>query len=477
MLSVFRIRSSWCLLVAITLLSAGCSIGSETSGSTPPVVDSAPTTTRPVADPSEEPTPPTFAVQEIECEGRYGGLVCEAYSLITTNYVDPVSPAVLASAAADGVIELETVRPSGGATCAIPAREFLVVCQAMATEGARTEVAEEAALAAMVESLDPNSAYLNPEALRLLEEDQSGEVEGIGALVASEDLTAADPETTPCGVVSDTCRLVVVSTFADGPADRAGLEAGDVFRAVNGEDIDGRTIDEVTAAVRGPAGTNVELTVERFGELLTLSITRAALTIPVVETAVVDDTGYLRLNLFTETADLQVRQAISDMLSVGIDRLVLDLRDNPGGALDATVNIASEFLSDGVVVRTQSPDEETTYRVADGGLLTDAGVPLVVLVNRGSASASEVLSAALQERHRATIIGENTFGKNTVQQRYSLSNGGALKLTVARWVTALGVDFGESGVNPDVTAEFDPDLTIAEVVDRVASLARWEATT
>lgn len=411
----------------------------------------------------------------VDCGAEQSGLLCEGYSLIQDYYVDPVAAERLAAAAAEGVADLAAQTDPGPLTCAIPSPAFSVVCEAMATQQAPTLEADEAALIGMMAALDPNSAYLDPAALRLLEEDQSGQVEGIGALVASEDLTAAEPETAPCAVVSDTCRLVVVSTFAGGPARVAGLLPGDVFVEVDGKDLTGWTIDEVTATVRGPAGTDVTLTVSREGEILEIRITRAALVIPVVESEVVAGVGYLKLNLFTDSSDRQVREALSGLLSDGVDQLVLDLRDNPGGALDATVNIASEFLRGGVVVRTEAPDEVTTYEVEQGGVATDDDLEIVILVNRGSASASEVLSAALQERHRAVVIGENTFGKNTVQQRFGLANGGALKLTVARWVTAAGADFGDGGVTPDITAELDPGWSVGETVAEVSALAGWTA--
>jgi carboxyl-terminal processing protease len=219
------------------------------------------------------------------------------------------------------------------------------------------------------------------------------------------------------------------------------------------------------------------LTIERAGQSLEVVIVRASLTIPVVETAVVGDTGYLRLNLFTDQSDVQVHTALESLLNDGIDQLVLDLRDNPGGALDATVGIASEFLDDGIVVRTEAPDSEDTYEVRRGGLATDPTLDIAVIVNRGSASASEVLSGALKEAGRAVVMGENTFGKNTVQQRFDLSNGGALKLTVARWVTAAGTDFGGDGITPDVTAEFESDLSPVQLVERVAALAGWSTAT
>ncbi len=481
-MTVSEQRNFWRLIALIALVAAACSNEPAPSTTTATLTTSTAAVTTSAVPSTSAPdgevttTSPVVAipVESVECDGREGGLLCEGYSLIQRYYVDPITDAILAGAAATGVEDLAT-SGSDSVSCAIPNQSFQLVCDAMAFEGASTDTADEAALAGMVTALDPNSAYLDPQALHLLEEDQTGEVEGIGALVASEDLSANDPESTPCAVISPTCRLVVISTFADGPADRAGVEAGDVFVAVNSESIDGWSVDEVTATVRGAAGTDVTITVERGALQLDITVTRAALLIPVVESEVIGGVGYLKLNLFTDTSDRQLHTALLELLDSGIARLVLDLRDNPGGALDATVNIASEFLSGGVVVRTQAPDEETDYPVEFGGIATDFALEIAVLVNRGSASASEVLSAALQERQRALIIGENTFGKNTVQQRFGLSNGGALKLTVARWVTADGADFGGDGVTPDISAEFDAGLTVSEVVAEVSALAGWPA--
>ena len=475
-----RIVRRWPLLVLTALLAAACSDESASSTTTAAPIPSsagastsAPSTSAPDSD-ATTTSVAAIPVESVECDGREGGLICEGYSLILRYYVDPISDAVLAEAAAEGVEGLAT-SGSDSVSCAIPNQSFRSVCEAMAFEGASTETADEAALAGMVTALDPASTYLDSRALQLIAEDQTGEVEGIGALVASEDLSAADPESTPCAVVSPTCQMVVISTFAEGPADLAGIETGDVFVAVNSESIDGWTVDEVTATVRGAAGTDVTITFRRGDIQLDITVTRAALVIPVVESEVVGGVGYLRLNLFTETSDRQLHTALLALLDRGIGRLVLDLRDNPGGALDATVNIASEFLSGGVVVRTQAPDEETDYPVEFGGIATDSDLEIAVLVNGGSASAAEVLSAALQESHRALIIGENTFGKNTVQQRFGLSNGGALKLTVARWVTAEGTDFGGKGVTPDITADIGSGLTVSKVVAEVSALAGWPA--
>jgi carboxyl-terminal processing protease len=197
--------------------------------------------------------------------------------------------------------------------------------------------------------------------------------------------------------------------------------------------------------------------------MVEIRITRAAVVIPVVVSEVVDDAGYVALNLFTDNADEQFEDAVNGLLAQGVDSLVIDLRDNPGGLLDTAIEVASAFLPDGDVVVTESPDSSTSYPVS-GHTLVPEGIEVVFVVNQGSASASEVVAAVLQERGRVTVVGENTFGKNTVQQRFGLSNGGGLKLTIARWLTPGGLDFGEVGVTPDVLNEIEIGLPVETVV-------------
>jgi carboxyl-terminal processing protease len=230
-------------------------------------------------------------------------------------------------------------------------------------------------------------------------------------------------------------------------------------------------IDEVTDQVRGPAGTEVSVGLDRDGELLEFDIVRASVDIPIAEWEMVGDVGYLRFNLFTVNADAQVREGLRELLSAGARGIVFDVRDNPGGALQAAVEVTSEFLAEGEVVRTESPDDATSYQVTGDGVATDPALPLWMVVNQGSASASEVMAGVLGETGRAVVLGENTFGKNTVQQRFPLGNGGALKLTIARWVTPGGQDFGAVGITPDIEAEFPFDMSATEVVERVLELA------
>jgi carboxyl-terminal processing protease len=226
---------------------------------------------------------------------------------------------------------------------------------------------------------------------------------------------------------------------------------------VDGEDVDGWTVDEVVARVRGPAGTDVTLGLLRAGRVIEKTITRAEVVVPVVISEMAEPgIGYVALSSFTDNSAAQVHEALDTLLAEGADRIIFDVRNNPGGSLTASVRIASEFLSDGLVLRTESPSEKKEYPVQAGGAATDPDIEIVVLVNRGSASASELVSAVLQERGRATVIGEPTFGKNTVQQSFNMSNGGALNVTIARWITPEGRDSGIFGVQPDIEPELPP---------------------
>jgi carboxyl-terminal processing protease len=394
-------------------------------------------------------------------------IVCEAYDLVHTHYVDPISDSDLAAAAEHGLEDLDGSTATTELVCAVPAVAFQEVCDTALDDADDSAEAAEAMVRGLAAyALDPHSVYFDREALDLVEEEQGGEIEGIGALVTAEDRTGADPEL--CSVISETCQMLIVSTIQGSPAASQGLTRDDRLVAVDGASILGWTVDAVTAAVRGPAGSMVTLTVERDGNSFDLTITRAAIVIPVIVEQVVDHTGYIALNLFSENSDEQFEDALSHELDEGIDSLVVDLRDNPGGLLDSSIAIASLFIPDGDVVMTKSPESTVSYPVS-GHVIVPEDMRVVFVVNKGSASASEVVTAVLQERGRITVVGENTFGKNTVQQRFALSNGGALKLTIARWLTPGGLDFGQVGVTPDVLEDIDPGLPIEDVVHAALS--------
>ena len=454
----------------MTLIVAACT--TATADTTTSTLEETTTTTR-----VETTTPPPTSTTTIEgrevgivtCEevGDDLAIVCEAYDLIGGRYVDDIDDGALIEAASSGLEELDGADNTELLVCVAPTAGFDDVCELAATEADDSAEAAETMVAGFARfALDPNSGYLDAQALDLLQEEQQGQIEGIGALVSPEDETIPG-DNKQCGLISDTCRILIVSTITGAPAEDAGLQRDDVIVAVDGESILGWTVDEVTSSVRGPAGSDVTLTIQRLEESFDVTITRAAVVIPVIEQEIFGDTGYVRLRGFNATAGDQFVDAVSDVLGEGVDELVIDLRDNPGGFLDTAIEVTSVFIGDGDVVVTQGPDEEIEYPVS-GAVIVPDDIPVIFVVNKGSASASEVVSATLQERGRVTVVGENTFGKNTVQQRFNLSNGGALKLTVARWLTPGGLDFGGTGVTPDVMLDV-AGLTAEELVNAVTT--------
>lgn len=454
-------------LLVFTVLAVGCtpideSVSTTTSAATESTAGSGAATTVPGGAGDDR------SLELVNCDDANDDvvIVCEAYDLIREHYVDPVDDAALAEAAAMGLEMLDGTDSTELLVCAAPIDEFNEVCdRAVAVADTSTEAAEAMVAGLATYALDPNSAYFDPQALDLLDDEQQGEIEGIGALVSSEDQTIAGDDK-QCAVVSETCEIVIVSTIEGSPADTAGLERDDEIVGVDGDSIRGRSVDEVTQVVRGPAGTDVVLSIERGEQVFDVTITRAAVLIPVVETEVIDDVGYLRLWHFTGAASSEFERGVVSLLGEGVDELVIDLRDNPGGFLTAAIDVTSIFKEDGDVVVTEGPDENMSYSV-NGQAVVPEDMPVTIVVNRGSASASEVVSATLQEAGLATVVGEPTFGKNTVQQRFGLSNGGALKLTIARWLTPGGHDFGGTGVIPDLEIPVN-GLDPAELVEAIS---------
>lgn len=460
--------------VAVAALTSACALfGSENPDlpATPPtpgpatsVADSEPPSIEDAdAAPSTSALDIPRLVETAECDraSDEAAIVCEAYDLIKEHYVDDIDDQTLAEAAAAGLAIRASEETSETVVCPLPSNEFVVACHAAENFVGTSEEAAEAMVRGLTAyALDPNSSYFDEEALKLLIQEQDGEIEGIGALVSPEDETI-EGDNQRCNLISDTCRILIVSTIEGAPAEGI-LQRDDWIVGVNGEDITGQTVDEVTAQVRGPAGTDVVLTVYRNGARLNLTITRAAVEIPVIESETIGKTGYVRLRLFTAQADEQFKETVIELLGAGVKTLVIDLRNNPGGLLETAIEVASVFLEDGKVVSTEGPLDERDYEVS-GSAVVPKNMEVVFIVNKGSASASEVVSAVLQENDLVTVVGENTFGKNTVQQRYNLGNGGALKLTVARWLTPGGLDFGGRGVTPDVELDVNISETTALV--------------
>lgn len=298
----------------------------------------------------------------------------------------------------------------------------------------------EAALNGMMDSLgDPHSFYMDPEAFQLMNNDLQGRFEGIGATVRQDEQTG---------------RLVIISVLPDSPAERAGILAGDAIVEVDGDSITSLPQNEIINLIRGPADTAVQLGVARDGDLLQISVVRGEIRVPSVEAEILDnDIAYIRLYQFGSGTTQALRNELRDLAVESRKGLILDFRGNPGGYLTTAVDVASEFLEDGIVVTERSRDDEKVFDTeGEPGAPT---VPMVVLVDQASASASELVAGALQDQGRATIVGVQTFGKGSVQTWRSLPNGGGVRVTTARWYTPDDRSIEGVGLTPDVIIEQD----------------------
>ncbi len=305
------------------------------------------------------------------------------------------------------------------------------------------EVLLEGAINGMIGALDDEfSGYMNPEVYPLMNDDLSGSVEGIGAVVET---------------VDETQEIRIATVLEGSPAAAAGIRDGDVFVRVNGEEVAGWTQMELVAKVRGRAGTVVNLTLRRGDQLLDFSVTRARIEVPNVEQRLLESNiGYVKLRDFTADARKKLDEALETLDVNNLDGLILDLRGNPGGLLSTAIDISSAFIKDGVILQEDFGNGQEQIYNANGSYI-GVSVPLVLLVDEDSASASELVAGALQDRGRATIIGETTFGKGTVQTWRELVNGGGVRLTIARWLTPNGNWIHGQGITPDIVVEWTPE--------------------
>jgi carboxyl-terminal processing protease len=367
----------------------------------------------------------------------------------------------------------------GSGDCAAPSEAFEPLCEAY--ERLQREYVDELDSDALVEGAirgmfqygvgDPNSGYMPPEQYRQALSDLSGTFSGIGAEMAIRNVD--DPaDLASCTEFNQSCRLVVVAPLAGSPAEEAGVQSGDIVLAVDGDSVDGSTMVDQIARIRGEAGTDVTLTLQRDGaEPFDLTITRAEITLQEVETQLIDGhIGYIALNAFSTPASEQFAEGLRRLLDDGADQIVFDLRNNGGGYIDAAQKIASQFIDEGLIFTQESAGNNVRqYRATGDGAATDPAIPLVVLVNGGSASASEIVAAALQETGRATLVGEPTWGKDTVQVWGRLENDGGVRITISRWFTPEHNSVAPDGIQPDIAAartaetppEADPALDAA----------------
>lgn len=391
--------------------------------------------------------------------------LCEAYELIQEWHIDrPVPPEDLAGVALRELRAYsgtETEEPPRTLICAVPHEAFVGFCEQLAVMVQESRIAVgpavDAAVVAMAErALDPFTYYVPPELVGAFR--SNGVVGGVGLL-----LDATDAVGSKCAVITDSCPLQIVFVLDDNPGAEAGLEPGDVIVSVDGTPIEGQGFTSTAAAIAGDETGTVEIEVDRGGETLDFTITRAELTVPTVEVELPRaDVGYVRIPDFENDIPDLVRRALDSLADFAPGTIVVDLRDNPGGLIQSAVDVASEFISEGLVLETIGPEERLQYPATTGGLAT--GARIVVLVNRGTASSAEILAGALRDRRGAFLVGTSTFGKDTVQIPFELRNGGELYVAVAKWLTPNGSTVGNGGLNPDRQLETTPDMTIEEVV-------------
>ena len=298
----------------------------------------------------------------------------------------------------------------------------------------------EAAINGMLASLDPHSSYLNSKSFQDMQVQTKGEFGGLGIEVTMEG-----------GFVK------VVSPIDDTPAFRAGLKPGDLVTHLDGEAVQGLTLTQAVEKMRGPKGSQIRLTIRRRGEApFDVTITRAVITIESVRWRAEDDVGYLRITSFSEKTEAGLDKAVGRLREEVGDKLkgfVLDLRNNPGGLLDQAVAVSDAFLERGEIVSTRGRSKKDAQRFnAEPGDLAE-GMPIVVLINGGSASASEIVAGALRDHRRAVLVGTRSFGKGSVQTIMPIKGHGAVRLTTARYYTPSGISIQAKGIQPDIEIE------------------------
>ena len=309
----------------------------------------------------------------------------------------------------------------------------------------------DSAINGVLQSLDPYSAYMSPDLFKSMQTESSGEFGGLGIEIGME-----------AGVVK------VIAPIADTPAEKAGIKAGDYIVRINKEQVQGKTLMEAVKLMRGPVGSSIELTVRRAGvkKSLTFNIQRQIIEVKSVESKILGTSkniGYIKLKSFNENSDKQFIKKIRNFEKQKLIGYIVDLRNNPGGLLNQAVTITDFFLEEGEIVSTKGRRISETrkfFAKAGDGI---KGKPVIVLINNGSASASEIFAGALKDHKRAIILGENSYGKGSVQSIIPLKNGGGIRLTISKYYLPSGKSISEIGVSPDILVkeqsqfEFDTD--------------------
>ncbi len=317
----------------------------------------------------------------------------------------------------------------------------------------------DAAINGVLQSLDPYSAYMSPEIFKEMQTETSGKFGGLGIEVSME-----------AGVVK------VISPIDNSPAERVGVKAGDYIVKINDIQVQGKSLSEAVDLMRGPVGSDIEITVRRIGKkkAIVFNITREIIEVKSVKTKIIDDkVGYLRLTSFNENSSDQIKKNINKFKKENkINKYILDLRNNPGGLLSQAIKISDFFLNHGEIVSTKGRKSiENRKWFAKNGDLID-GETLVVLINYGSASAAEIVAGALQDHKRAILIGESSYGKGSVQSVIPLKNNGAIRLTISKYYLPSGKSISEVGVTPDIeVAESSDEFRINTETDNQLDFA------
>jgi carboxyl-terminal processing protease len=303
-----------------------------------------------------------------------------------------------------------------------------------------------------------HTTFLTPEELLAKREDISGRYSGIGARVGVKDMLP-----------------VIVAPFDGSPADKAGIKAGDIIMAVDGDDTSGRDLEDIIDQIRGEEGSEVVLTILRIDndetKSMEIPIIRGEIEIPAATWTMIPETdvGLVRLNQFSVNATDHLVESIESAEAAGAAALVLDIRNNPGGLLEQAINVTSQFLTEGNVLQEENAEgERRVFKVRNGGVATD--IPLVVLINEGSASSSEILAGAIQDHERGTLVGETTFGTGTVLEPFTLQDGSALMLGTRQWLTADGRLIRKQGIEPDILIDLpiEADLLSPDEIEEMA---------
>jgi len=306
----------------------------------------------------------------------------------------------------------------------------------------QTEIMDSA-INGVLQSLDPYSSYMSPELFKSMQTDTKGEFGGLGIEIGME-----------AGVVK------VIAPIPDTPADKAGVKAGDYIVRIDGEQVQGKSLMEAVKLMRGPVNTNIKLTIRRKGnrKALEFNIKRKIIEVSSVDSRILgerENIAYIQLKSFNEKSDKQFFKVIKDFEKKSNSPIgyIVDLRNNPGGLLTQAINITDLFLNDGEIVSTKGRKISETRRffARKGDAIN--GKPIIVITNSGSASASEIFAGALKDHKRAIILGENTYGKGTVQSIIPLKNGGGMRLTISKYYLPSGKSISEVGVTPDILVE------------------------